>query len=384
MSIKKYLKFDYFLAGSVLALLLFGILILGSVSAITSYEKFDNTTYYLFHQINHGILFGLAIGLICFFIPINFFRKYAWMFMLINLVFMVMVFIPGLGIVSGGASRWLNFRFFTFQPSELLKLTFMVYLAAWLSNPIRTVNKKDKRKDASTKRGNLKYTLVPFLIIIGVIAFLLNKQSDLSTLAVIAASGLIMYFCSNTPFWHTLLIFFTVAGGAAIMIKTSSYRLTRLKVMIDIIKRGVIADPMGTGYQVKQILIGIGSGGIFGLGLGASAQKAGFIPQTMSDSIFAILAEETGFLGAILLIFLILFFLLRSFLLAKRTEDYFSKMFAIGFSSWICIQSFVNIGAMVGILPLTGIPLPFFSYGGSHLVVELIGVGILLNISRSS
>lgn len=383
MNVKRFLKFDYFLAGSILALLLFGILILGSVSAVTSQEKFGNTTYYLFHQINFGILPGLILGAICFFLPIKFFKKLAWLFMLVNLIFMVMLFIPGFGIISGGASRWLNFRFFTFQPSEFLKLTFIIYLAAWLSNPLRAVNQKEKRKKTSEKEKNLKYTLIPFLIIIGIIAFLLNKQSDLSTLVVIAASGLIMYFCSNTPFWHNLLIFFIVAGGAAIMIKTSSYRLARLKVMIDIIKRGVIADPMGTGYQVKQILIGIGSGGIFGLGLGASVQKAGFIPQTMSDSIFAILAEETGFLGAILLIFLILFFLFRSFLIAKRSEDYFSKMFVIGFASWICIQSFVNIGAMVGILPLTGIPLPFFSYGGSHIVVELIGVGILLNISRS-
>jgi cell division protein FtsW len=143
-------------------------------------------------------------------------------------------------------------------------------------------------------------------------------------------------------------------------------------------------DPMGMGYQMKQILITIGSGGIFGLGLGMSVQKFGWIPQTMSDSIFAIFAEETGFVGSVVLIFLFLLLLWRGFRIAKMSQNKFSQLLAMGISCWICIQAFINIGAMIGLLPLTGIPLPFISYGGSHMVAELIGIGILLNISKSS
>jgi len=153
----------------------------------------------------------------------------------------------------------------------------------------------------------------------------------------------------------------------------------RLRVLL-----GSIKDPMGIGYQIEQSLIAIGSGGILGLGLGTSIQRFGFIPQTMSDSIFAVFAEETGFIGSLVLIFLFLVLLWRGFRISKRSPDKFSQLFAIGISSWICIQAFINIGAMIGILPLTGIPLPFISYGGSHMVAELIGIGILLNISKSS
>jgi len=235
-------------------------------------------------------------------------------------------------------------------------------MAAWLSNPIRKVG---------------KYTFWPFLVITTVIIFLFIKQSDLSTLFVVLSSAGIMYFCSNTPFWHILLMILIGGSALSLLIKTSEYRMMRLKVML-----GLINDPMGLGYQVKQILIGIGSGGIIGLGLGMSNQKFGFIPQMMSDSIFSIYAEEMGFLGSLVLIILFGIFLFRSFQIARKTKDMFSKLFSIGFSSWICLQAFVNMGAMVGVIPLTGIPLPFLSYGGSHIIVELIGIGILLNISK--
>ena len=364
---KKLFKLDFFIIGTVAGLLFLGVFTLAGVSAIISQENFGNTTYYLFHQILLGIIPGIVLAIVCYFLPSKFFKKIAWILLLGNLIAMILVFIPGLGIVSGGAPRWLKLGPISFQPSEFLKLTFIIYIAAWLSNPLRE------------KEKNFKYTLVPFLIIIAVVSFLFAMQSDLSTLVVIMAASLIMYFTAATPFWHTLLMALAAASGAALLIGISSYRMMRLKVML-----GLINDPMGLGYQIKQILIGIGSGGIIGLGLGMSNQKFGFIPQIMSDSIFAIYSEETGFLGSLLLISLFIFFLFRSFQIAKKSKDIFSKLFALGFSSWICIQAFVNIGAMVGIIPLTGIPLPFLSYGGSHIVIELIGVGILLNISKNT
>lgn len=361
-------RIDYILVIVVVVLVVLGISILASVSAILSQEKVGGTTYYLFHQITHGLVVGIILGFIAFKIHLSFFKKWAWIFILINLVFMALVFIPGLGIIAGGAPRWLNFRLFSFQPSEFLKLTFILYLSAWLAN--RT-GKRSLKKD-------WKFTLIPFFVILTIIGVLLDQQSDVSTLGVIVLVALLMYFSANTPFWHTILIFTIAGGGILALIRFAPYRMMRVQVLF-----GLIKDPMGIGYQIKQTLITVGSGGILGLGLGMSAQKFGFIPQIMSDSIFAIFAEEAGFIGSLILIFLFLAFLWRGFKISKTSQDRFSKLFAIGISSWICVQAFVNIGAMIGILPLTGIPLPFISYGGSHMVAELIGVGILLNISKT-
>jgi len=356
-------KIDYLLVGIVCVLLIIGILFLASVSASFSQEKFGKTTYYLFHQIIRLSL-GIILGFIAFKISLSFLRKYSLIFILINLVFMALVFIPKIGIITGGAPRWMNFGFFTFQPSEFLKLTFIIYLSALLTSFLRN------------KRA---FTLIPFLAILGVLAFLLTLQSDVSSLAVIISVGILMYFSTGFPFWHTALVILICAGGICGLIKAAPYRMKRILVFLN---PGI--DPMGMGYQIKQILIAIGSGGIFGLGLGMSAQKFGWIPQTMSDSIFAIFAEETGFVGSVVLIFLFLLLLWRGFRIAKMSKNKFSQLLAIGISCWICIQAFINIGAMIGILPLTGIPLPFISYGGSHIVVELIGIGILLNISKTS
>jgi len=372
MRIKKKQKFDYMLAVVVAVLVILGILVLASVSATFSQEKFGRTTYYLFHQMICGLVFGIILGFVAFKIKLSTLKKWAWLFILINLIFMALVFIPRLGIVAGGAPRWMNLGFVSFQPSEFLKLTFIFYLSAWLAN--RTEKKSFKK----TKK-ELKFTLIPFLVIIGIIAILLTKQSDVSTLGMIILIAALMYFSANTPLWHSALIILISSVGFLVLVKIAPYRTMRLRVLL-----GSIKDPMGIGYQIEQSLIAIGSGGILGLGLGTSIQRFGFIPQTMSDSIFAVFAEETGFIGSLVLIFLFLVLLWRGFRISKRSPDKFSQLFAIGISSWICIQAFINIGAMIGILPLTGIPLPFISYGGSHMVAELIGIGILLNISKSS
>jgi len=354
-------KFDYFLAIFVGILLIIGILILASVSASFSQEKFGRTTYYLFHQLLWGILPGAVLGFIAFKIKISFLKKWAPVLILLNLIMMILVFIPGLGIISGGASRWLNLGFATFQPSEILKLTFIFYLSAWLSS-------RDKKSSF----------LIPFLLVLGVVIFLLALQSDLSTLAVIIIVAFLMYFSANTPLWHAMIVFIVCSGGILALIKFAPYRMKRILVFLD-----PKIDPMGMGYQINQILIAVGSGGLTGLGLSMSNQKFGFIPQTMPDSIFAIYAEETGFIGCSILVSLFILLFWRGLRIAKRSQDKFSKLMAIGISSWICIQAFVNIAAMISILPLTGIPLPFISYGGSHLIGETVAIGILLKISKS-
>lgn len=358
---------DYVLIGIVAILLVLGILILASVSASLSQERFGTTYYFLNHQLLFGLLPGLILAFLAFRIRLDFFKKWAPVLLLINLILLTIVFLPRIGSGTEGAARWLNLGPISFQPSEFLKLTFILYLAAWLTGRIQKVSSKKVFSE----------TLIAFLVTIGVVSLLLIFQPDISTLGVIVVSAFLMYFLAGTPLWHNILIIFIGTGGLLTLIKLAPYRTARLSVFL---KPEI--DPMGIGYQIKQALIAVGSGGILGLGLGMSRQKFGFLPQSMSDSIFAVLAEETGFVGSLILVSLFLIFLWRGFKISKKSSDKFSQLAALGISSWIILQTFVNIGSMIGILPLTGIPLPFISYGGSHLIAELIGVGILLNISK--
>jgi cell division protein FtsW len=361
---------DYLLLGVLIALLVLGILILSSVSASLSQEKFGNTFYFLKHQLLFGLLPGLILVFLFFKIRLDFLKKWSLILLLLNLVLLAMVFLPKIGTVYGGAGRWLNLGNFHFQPSEFLKLTFIIYLAAWLS-------KRKEKIDLKSSEKNFSQTFIAFLIIIGVISLLLIFQPDISTLGIIVLIAVLMYFLANTPLWHSILITLIGAGGLFALVKLEPYRMKRFLVFLN-----PETDPMGIGYQIKQALIACGSGGIAGLGLGMSIQKWGFLPHSMSDSIFAILAEETGFIGSFILIFLFLIFLWRVFKISQGSRDKFSQLLSLGIGSWITLQAFINIGSMIGILPLSGIPLPFMSYGGSHLVAELIGVGILLNISK--
>jgi len=286
---------------------------------------------------------------------------------------LLLVFIPKIGMEMGGARRWLNFGKFSLQPSEFLKITFLIYLATWLNN--RKQHKKDKA---------LLNTFLPFICILAGLFTVLILQPDMSTLGIICISGLAMYFLAGTPLWHTLSL---IGGGAllvAIFIKLKAYRMARLLVFLDPGK-----DPLGMGYQLRQALIAVGSGGLLGigtgLGLGMSRQKLGFLPEPMTDSIFAVIGEEIGFIGCIVLIFLFILFLTRVLKIFKNSpKSSFEPLIATGIGVWICFQAFFNIGGMLGLIPMGGVPLPFFSYGGSHIITEIAAMGLLLNVSRSS
>ncbi len=365
-------KPDYILLGTIIALIILGIIILASVSASLSLEKFGTTYYFLNHQLLFGFLPGIILAFLAFRIRLDFLKKWAPFLLLINLILLAMVFLPGIGTEVRGAARWLNFGLFSFQPSEFLKLTFILYLASWLASQTRI----QKLGGEQAEKG-FNQTLIAFLVVIGIISLLLIFQPDISTLGVIFLVAGFLYFLAKTPLWQSFLIILIATLSLFSLIKLAPYRAARLLVFFN-----PEVDPMGIGYQIKQALIATGSGGISGLGLGMSQLKFGFLPQSISDSIFAIWAEETGFIGSTILIFLFLIFLWRGFRIGKLCQDNFSQLAAWGITSWICLQSFINVGSMIGILPLTGIPLPFISYGGSALVAELIGVGILLNISR--
>ena len=351
----------FFLCG---ILLIAGILILASVSFSFSIQKTGNSLYFLNHQLLFGLLPGLLAGTAVFFTPLSLFKKFSFVLLLINIALLALVFVPGIGENLGGAHRWIFIGPFSFQPSEILKVTFILYVASWLAGH-------------AAKKESFTQTLLPFAAAMGVISLFLILQPDVGTLGIIAATGLAMYFLSGTPLWHTATLMGFGFSALALLVLMAPYRLNRLLVFLD-----PSFDPLGKGYQAKQALIGIGSGGLFGAGLGLSFQKFGVLPEPMSDSIFAIFAEETGFIGSIFLIMLFAAFAWRVLVISRRTSDRFASLTAAGIGFWIFLQASVNMGAMLGLVPLTGIPLPFISYGGSALFSELIAMGILLNISK--
>ncbi|MFH1423721.1 MAG: putative lipid II flippase FtsW [Candidatus Nealsonbacteria bacterium] len=356
---------DYFLIAAVACLVLLGISIITSVTAAIAQQKFGSSVFYLIRHLFLGLIPGVIFGFIAYKAPLMRLKKWVPLLLLINLFLMVLVFVPVIGIKLGNAKSWLNLGFTTFQPAESLKLIFILYLASLLS--------------AQTERTKKEFTktLAAFLAIIGTITLLLFFQPDVGTLGIIMTTGFLMYFLAGTPLKHAAIILLGGMAGLVVFVKTASYRLDRFLVLFNLDK-----DPMGVGLQTKQALIAVGSGGIFGTGLGMSVQKFGYLPEPMADSIFAVFAEETGFVGCLVIISLFLIITWLGFKIAKNAKNNFEKLTALGIISWLSVQAFINIGAMLKILPLTGVPLPFVSYGGSALVTELVGVGILLNISK--
>ncbi len=358
-------KPDYILLGTCVILIILGILILASASAAVGVKKFGSTFYLLNHQLLLGLFPGIILGFLAFKKDLTWFKKNAiWLFFS-NLILLLIVVFPKIIGTNHTTLRWLGWGPVSFQPAELLKLTLILYWASWWSS--------FKDKDIKSKN----FSLLSFFTVISVIVVLLYLQPDIGTLAVLLFLAALIYFLSDAPFWHNILIV-SVGIISFLLLMKSGYRSNRFAVFLN-----PNIDPMGIGYQLKQSLITVGSGGFSGVGFGFSTQKFGvFLPELISDSIFAIFAEETGFIGSFILISLFLIFLWRGFRIAYYSKNKFEQLLAASISSWITIQAFINIGAMIGIVPLTGIPLPFISYGGSALISELVGIGILLNISK--
>jgi len=382
MARKRKIKWgaDPILFVTISLLVFLGILILASVSASFSLQTFGTTYYFLNHQLLLGFLPGLFLAaFFFFFVSPEMIKKWIPIVLLLNIVLLVLVFLPIIGTTQG-AHRWIFLGPFSFQPSESLKLIFILYLASLLAARVLKRGENLKKREGFIS-GLLKgkEALFPFAMVTGLISLLLILQPDVSTLGVIGLVGIIMYFAAGTPWWHTPFMLGGGLVGIIVLIQLAPYRFSRLKVFLD-----PLLDPLGQGYQIKQALIGIGSGGLTGVGLGLSFQKFGFLPEPISDSIFAVVAEELGFLGASLIILLFLVLAWRSFILAKRIEDPFSRITTIGIASWITLQAFVNMGSITGLLPLTGIPLPFISYGGSAFAVELLAMGILLKLTSKT
>lgn len=351
--------FDVSLLVIIILLAVMGILALATASTPLSLKLTSNPNFYLFHQILWGLVPGLVLAFIAYKIPLHGIKKWSFLIFVISYILMLLVFVPGLSTSQLGATRWLNLGFTSIQPSEIMKLACIIYLAVILNN----------------EKARNKFTT--FAILLVLVCTALYLQKDMGTLIVLFSTMMIMFFCSKTPIRQTLLIGMAAVLGFVGLILSEPYRLQRVTSFLH-----PETDTLGTGYHINQALISVGSGGLAGSGLGLSVQKFGFVPQSISDSIFAIFAEEAGFIGCLILIALFIAFFTASLSIGKRLNDEYLRLMAIGIGSWFIVQALVNIGAMIGVVPLTGIPLPFISYGGSHLMMELVACGFLLNISK--
>ncbi|MCU0679915.1 MAG: putative lipid II flippase FtsW [Planctomycetes bacterium] len=345
---------------------IFGLIMLSSASSVVAYARFGSSYHYLANQ-----LIGLFLGIISFLIisRIDYrrWKGYAFYFLVGSILLLLLVFIPGIAAEYGSARSWINILGFSLQPSEFVKLSFLFYLAAWLES-------RSKERDTDEHHG-----IWQFLIILGIIAFLVIKQPDAGTLFIISLVSLIVYFVGGAPFRNILFIVLAGALALIVMVSLKPYQADRFKCLKD-----PTFDSEKTCYQINQSLIAVGSGGVLGRGLGQSRQKFMYLPEVWGDSVFSVIGEELGFVFCVILMLLFLYLFYRGYLIAKKAPDVFGKILAIGISSWIMIQAFLNIGGMINLVPMTGVPLPFVSYGGSAILAVFTAMGVLVNISRQT
>jgi len=347
------------------ALIIFGLVILSSASVVISQDIFGQSYYFLKHQ----LFYSLPLGLLCFFIlqkiPYKHWQKLALPLLILSLSLLALVFVPGIGYGYGEAKRWIAFGPFSLQPIELTKLSFILYLAALLS------------KKRETNDQVIKESFIPFLVALGIIGCLVLFQPNLSALIIVVLIAGFIYFLAGIKIYYLLAMVGLALVAFFALIKTAAYRVHRLTVFLH-----PELDPQGIGYQINQALLAIGSGGLFGLGLGHSIQKWKYLPEAISDSIFAIAAEELGLIGASLIVALFILLAWRGLKIARNAPERFGYLLAGGITAWLFFQAFVNMAAISGLIPLTGMPLPFISYGGSAIIASLAAMGILVNISK--
>lgn len=343
-----------------------GLVILSTASSNLGEVKFGDPYYFVKHQ----MLFGLSLGIIGFLIASRLdyrhLKKLAFPLLIFSIGCLVAVFTP-VGLSGGGASRWVGLGPISFQPGELLKVTYIMYLAAWLSGATR-------RRTQDIQTG-----LVPFLAVSGIIALLLVLQPATSTVFILLASGGVLYLFSGAPWKYVAMCAGAGLIAVTILVLITPYRMARITSYLN-----GNADTEGSGYHVTQSLIAIGSGGITGVGYGKSTTKISFLPTPADDSIFAVAAEEFGFIGSSVIVVLFGALVVRLYMIAWKTKETFGQLMLVGFGTVIALQSFVNMAAISGLGPLTGVPLPFISYGGTALAIFMTMIGIASNVSSNN
>jgi len=346
--------------------IIFGLIALTSASTPVGYEKFGDAYYFIKKQITRGFIPGFVLLLIVAKLNYIWFKRMSWVIYGISIALLILVFIPGIGFELNGAKSWISLGIYNFQPSEFAKFAIIVMAANLLS---------DGRRDMSDWQTGL----LPVLTILSPVCLLVLLQPDIGTLSILVVIIFVMLYLGKVPWKYLTVLGLLGIIAFMMMIWAAPYRLERFTTFLH-----PEIDPLGVGYQINQSFLAIGSGGSLGLGLGHSRQKYQYLPEVTADSIFAVVAEEMGFIISSFIVILVLFTGLRGMKIAKNSSDGFGRLLVGGLIIWIIWQSFLNIGAIVGVLPLTGVPFPFVSHGGSAYIMSMLAVGIILNVSRFS
>ena len=361
-----FARVDKQLLITILILLVGGLVIFGSaalgVLAVNEAKFYAVIKTQLVYALIGGS-FALVLGAS---IPIAFYKKYAYMIFVAVLCVTSLVFVPGLSMYHGGAHRWIDIGPISFQPSEMLKFAFVIAVACFCTQYRHMF--KDWR-----------YGLLPYLIACGIVSALLLAQPDFGTYSVIMAASFVTYFVGGARKRHILTLIGTALLGAVLLVSLRPYMLERIKTFVN-----SSHDPRGSSWQLNQSLIALGGGGLMGRGLGQSVQKFNYLPEPIGDSVFAVLGEELGFAGVVFILVLYGIVGVRGYRIAVTSDDQFKRLLAIGITVIILAQATLNMGSMLGLMPLTGVPLPLVSHGGTALMVALFELGVLLNISKTS
>lgn len=336
---------------------LVGLVFIFEASSIRAAADFGDSLHYLKLQ---AVWLFLGFFVTLFFSFFDYKKLYFFSFlsMALTIILLIVVLIPGVGFTANGARRWIDFGFINVQPTELAKFSIIIYLASWFIH-------KEKRRFLS------------FLFLVGFLVFLIILQPDMGTAIIVFSIAMIIYYLSGMSMMNLLLLLPVAAGGFFLLIKVSPYRFNRLLAFLN-----PSSDPLGIGYHINQILISLSNGGLIGQGFGSSRQKYLFLPEAHTDSIFAIISEEYGFVGGLLLLILYFIFIYKIYHLIRLAPDRLSKLIACGIFAFFNLQIIINLAGMTGLFPLTGVPLPFLSYGGSNLLISFAMIGMLLNIEK--
>lgn len=345
-------------------LIVTGFLIFSSASLGLLAKETSNYGNIAFSQMVLGLLLGTLVMILASRMDVKIWKHSAFWFLLVAIVLNILVLMPSIGFEHAGARRWLRLGIVSLQTSEVLKLAFVLYFAAWAASV------KERIK-------TFRWGFLPLLILFVLSSVLLLQQPDTDNLVLIFIAGLAMYLSAGGQWRYLLLTILAGLVGLSFLAYTRPYVMERLTTFFN-----PQTDGLGASYQIQQSLIAIGSGGLFGRGFGQSVQKFTYLPEPVGDSIFAVAAEEFGLVGSLFLILIFVLFAVRGLKIAARTPSVFGRLSVVGIVIMIVFQAFVNIGAMLGVVPLSGITLPFVSHGGTSLFITLFEVGIVLSISR--
>ncbi len=340
-----------------------GIIMIYSSSSVFAAQRFYDSAYFLKKQVLFGVC-GIISMLVIMRIPYTYFKRLAYPVWIASIALLILVIIPGIGTKVGGAMRWLRFGPLSFQPAELAKLAVIMLLAYSLA------------KKEPDRIKNFSIGVIPHLILVIPVSFLMLLQPDFGTAMMLIALLCIMLFVAGIPFRHLAVLNGCAAIAAVLLVVFKGYRLERFMAFINPWEHAT-----DSGYHIIQSLLAFGAGGIFGTGLGRGTQKLFYLPEPHTDFIFSVIAEELGFLGVVTIIALFLLIILCGIKIAMHAYDLFGTYMALGIIIFIGLQTVINMGVVTGLLPTKGAPLPFVSYGGTSLLINLISVGILLSIS---